>query len=99
MSDRSSINNNFNLSLEPFLNHATYQEDKLKRTIIIGNSEIRKKYNHFTNNKVTSTKYNLLSWLPKSIFMQFRRIANIYFLIIAILNFFYFSPKVMLINI
>ncbi len=70
------------------------RKNKKKRNIIISNSENRKKYNRFKNNKVTSTKYNLLSWLPRSILMQFKRIANIYFLVISILNFFYFSPKV-----
>ena len=36
------------------------------------------------NVQVTS-KYTLLSFLPKSIFEQFRRVANFYFLIQAIL--------------
>lgn len=40
----------------------------------------------YHSNKVTTTKYSLLSFLPKSLFHQFSRYANIYFLITAILQ-------------
>lgn len=36
-------------------------------------------------NSISTTKYTLLSWLPKSIWAQFRRVANVYFLGISIL--------------
>lgn len=35
------------------------------------------------NNSVRTTKYTLLTFLPKNLFEQFRRIANFYFLISA----------------
>ena len=44
-------------------------------------------------NRVRTTRYTLLSWLPLSLLMQFRRIANVYFLIISILTLMPFSPK------
>lgn len=47
----------------------------------------------YPNNKVTTTKYNIITWVPKSLLMQFRRAANIYFLIISVLTFMEFSPK------
>jgi len=37
------------------------------------------------DNSITTTKYNIITWLPKSVFEQFRRIANVYFLGISIL--------------
>ncbi|OMJ89990.1 hypothetical protein SteCoe_7779 [Stentor coeruleus] len=40
----------------------------------------------FANNCVKTTKYNLLTFLPFSLFIQFRRVSNIYFLITAILQ-------------
>ena len=37
------------------------------------------------SNAISTTKYSLLTWLPKSIWEQFRRVANVYFLMISIL--------------
>ncbi len=39
--------------------------------------------------------YTLLTWFPKSILIQFRRAANVYFLVITILTCMKFSPKVL----
>jgi phospholipid-transporting ATPase len=39
------------------------------------------------SNAITTTKYSLLTWLPKSLFEQFRRVANVYFVCISILMF------------
>ena len=36
-------------------------------------------------NAIRTTKFTALTWLPKSIFVQFRRVANIYFLGISVL--------------
>lgn len=38
-------------------------------------------------NKVRTTKYTFLSFLPKNLFEQFHRIANVYFIFIVLLNF------------
>lgn len=40
----------------------------------------------FLDNSVHTTKYTLLTFLPKNLFEQFQRAANIYFLIISILT-------------
>ncbi|XP_006106922.1 probable phospholipid-transporting ATPase VA, partial [Myotis lucifugus] len=34
-----------------------------------------------------TTKYTLLSFVPKNLFEQFHRLANVYFVLIALLNF------------
>ncbi|KAA0201427.1 hypothetical protein HAZT_HAZT012221 [Hyalella azteca] len=39
------------------------------------------------SNRVTTTKYNLVTFIPKNLFEQFHRFANIYFLFIVLLNF------------
>ncbi|XP_072764277.1 phospholipid-transporting ATPase IF isoform X2 [Anoplolepis gracilipes] len=39
---------------------------------------------HFTSNRVKSHKYTIWNFIPKNLFEQFRRIANIYFLLTAI---------------
>ncbi|XP_061082845.1 phospholipid-transporting ATPase VA [Conger conger] len=41
----------------------------------------------YANNKIKTTKYTLLSFLPKNLFEQFHRFANVYFVFIALLNF------------
>ena len=47
----------------------------------------------FGNNRILTTKYNIFTWLPKTFLMQFMRFANVYFLIISVLQCFPFSPK------
>lgn len=37
------------------------------------------------DNSVVTSKYNLVTFVPRSLFEQFRRIANVYFLVICIL--------------
>ena len=48
-----------------------------------------KKHPHYKykTNKVCTTKYTLLTFLPKNLFEQFHRVANIIFLFIGLLNF------------
>jgi len=68
---------------------------KLIRRIQInfGAGTMQNKLHKFTNNYVSTTKYSLLTFLPKSLIMQFMRVANIYFLVITILTNLSFSPK------
>lgn len=40
----------------------------------------------FCNNKISTAKYSFISFLPKFLFEQFRRYANIFFLFIALLQ-------------
>jgi hypothetical protein len=47
----------------------------------VKNSELK-----YKSNAVSTTKYNLITFLPKNLFEQFQRIANLYFLVIAILQ-------------
>ncbi|CAF3414041.1 unnamed protein product [Rotaria socialis] len=45
----------------------------------------RRRYKHKTN-RIKTTRYNLITFLPKNLFEQFHRIANIYFAILIGLN-------------
>ncbi|XP_016474984.1 putative phospholipid-transporting ATPase 7 [Nicotiana tabacum] len=40
----------------------------------------------YCTNYISTTKYNFITFLPKAIFEQFRRVANLYFLMAAILS-------------
>lgn len=44
-------------------------------------------------NKVRTTKYTIITWIPLSLLFQFKRAANIYFLFISILTLQSWSPK------
>ncbi|XP_027345760.1 putative phospholipid-transporting ATPase 9 [Abrus precatorius] len=46
----------------------------------------------YGDNYVSTTKYTVATFLPKSLFEQFRRVANFYFLVCAILSFFPVAP-------
>ncbi|CAH9130070.1 unnamed protein product [Cuscuta epithymum] len=46
----------------------------------------------YCTNYISTTKYNFITFIPKAIFEQFRRVANLYFLLAAILSLTPVSP-------
>lgn len=40
----------------------------------------------YKNNRIRTTKYTLLNFIPRNLFEQFHRVANLYFLFLVILN-------------
>lgn len=40
----------------------------------------------YPKNYISTSKYNVVTFLPKALFEQFRRVANLYFLLAAILS-------------
>lgn len=52
----------------------------------ISNDKINTQNSRYRNNKIKTTKYTLLTFLPKNLFEQFHRFANVYFLFIIVLN-------------
>ncbi|PKA63627.1 Putative phospholipid-transporting ATPase 4 [Apostasia shenzhenica] len=46
----------------------------------------RKKPFRYPTNCISTTKYNVITFFPKAIFEQFRRVANLYFLLAAVLS-------------
>lgn len=61
-----------------------------KRTVVPSSTEheelsqLLKLYN---SNKIRTTKYSVLSFLPKNLFEQLHRFANVYFIFLTALNF------------
>lgn len=41
----------------------------------------------FVNNEISTSKYTVITFLPRNLFEQFHRLAYIYFLVLAVLNF------------
>ncbi|NXI65235.1 AT10B ATPase, partial [Anseranas semipalmata] len=42
----------------------------------------------YSGNRIQTTKYTWFTFLPKNLFEQFHRIANLYFLFLVVLNWF-----------
>jgi phospholipid-translocating ATPase len=45
-------------------------------------------YKNFTTNKTTTSKYTAITFLPMTLYEQFRRFSNIFFLVLAVVQFF-----------
>ncbi|KAH8272326.1 hypothetical protein KR026_005595 [Drosophila bipectinata] len=60
--------------------------------IQIGGSEDVKKKKPKCQNRIKSTKYTLITFLPQNLLEQFRRIANFYFLVMTIISLLIDSP-------
>ena len=57
-----------------------------KYQFYINKPEKNRKELFFKDNKISTTKYNIFTFLPKALLYQFMRLANIYFLFIAIIQ-------------
>jgi phospholipid-translocating ATPase len=42
----------------------------------------------YSSNKITTSKYNIFTFVPKNLYEQFRRIANFFFLLLVVLQWF-----------
>ena len=61
------------------------KKEKLYQFYINDNNKNAQDY-HFKDNRIDTTKYNIVTFLPKALLLQFVRLANIYFLFSAILQ-------------
>ncbi|XP_077183332.1 phospholipid-transporting ATPase VB isoform X3 [Paroedura picta] len=68
-----------------------YDFDKW-RIVFPGNERFQKESSKvsqcYSGNGIQTTKYTLLTFVPRNIFEQFHRLANLYFLFLAIINWF-----------
>lgn len=70
--------------------HSTKEPERKKRTVapsFTEDEELRQILKLYKNNKIRTTKYSVLSFLPKNLFEQLHRFANVYFIFLAALNF------------
>ncbi|XP_055721120.1 phospholipid-transporting ATPase VD-like isoform X2 [Salvelinus fontinalis] len=81
-------------SLErPVRGQSSSPKDRLGRTrrmvvsSLTEDEELTEILKSYSSNKVTTTKYSFLSFIPKNLFEQLHRFANIYFIFLAALNF------------
>lgn len=57
-----------------------------KKRVIFLNDDARNAKYPYKSNYIKTTRYNFITFLPVALFKQFLRVANVYFLIIAILQ-------------
>lgn len=57
-----------------------------QRTIYFNDREMNRSGVHYCSNKISTTKYNIITFIPRFLFDQFRRYANLFFLVIALLQ-------------
>lgn len=60
--------------------------DENARIVYVDEPERTNEKFEFAGNSIRTSKYSILTFLPRNLFEQFHRVAYIYFLIIAILN-------------
>uniref|UniRef100_A0A673BEU4 P-type ATPase N-terminal domain-containing protein n=1 Tax=Sphaeramia orbicularis TaxID=375764 RepID=A0A673BEU4_9TELE len=61
-----------------------------KRTVVCSLSDdedLKEVLRSYKTNQICTTKYTLLSFIPKNLFEQLHRFANVYFIFLAALNF------------
>ena len=62
-----------------------FLEDNIYK-FYVNDTNLNKTSFKFHNNRIDTTKYNIITFIPKALLLQFVRLANIYFLICAILQ-------------
>ncbi|KAF9598117.1 hypothetical protein IFM89_025353 [Coptis chinensis] len=61
-------------------------EEENARLIYVNDARRTNDKFEFTGNEIRTSKYTIISFLPKNLFIQFHRVAYLYFLAIAVLN-------------
>jgi magnesium-transporting ATPase (P-type) len=87
--DNIGNNNNYNFGLEPIMEIPPLTKIEKKTNIYefyINNREKNTEELLYPNNKISTTKYNIFTFLPKALLYQFARLANVYFVAMAIIQ-------------
>ncbi|GAA5871972.1 hypothetical protein JCM8547_006205 [Rhodosporidiobolus lusitaniae] len=64
------------------------KKEKTRRVVYVNVEGVKTDPRGYERNKVRTSKYTLVSFVPKNLMEQFRRVANVYFLALVILQIF-----------
>ena len=84
-SKENNNNDNNNIPMNNEMSPPEEQEEEKYQFYVNDTNNNISTYN-FKNNKISTTKYNIITFIPKALLLQFVRLANIYFLVCAILQ-------------
>ncbi|KAG6696485.1 hypothetical protein I3842_09G150800 [Carya illinoinensis] len=74
-------------STADFVHQEHLGQPRFSRVVLCNEPRLHKTKPHkYPSNYVSTTKYNVVTFLPQSLFEQFRRVANLYFLLAAVLS-------------
>ena len=82
---KNNITKNNKVQKSFTLTHENNPDKNFYEFYINNNQNNKIKFKH-KDNQIVTAKYNFLTFLPKALFYQFKRVSTIYFVIIAILN-------------
>src|SRR5438128_2633519 len=105
--DKLPLTSNVAYSTSPEKNLTTkeiYDDDANNKNTIVGrtiylNDPVRNQQAKFLNNRISTAKYNFITFLPKFLYEQFSKYANLFFLftgtcfVYFLLLFFFFKKK------
>jgi len=74
------------MDMSELVNGSVDTSDNGKMRTFYLNDHARNQAMNFKSNYIRTTKYTAFTFLPLCLFQQFKRLANIYFLIMAILQ-------------
>ncbi|KAF6763732.1 phospholipid-translocating ATPase [Ephemerocybe angulata] len=77
----------FSKKKEPGPKRTVFVNENLPEEYLDAKGRVRKEHVYATNQVITS-KYTVITFLPRNLLEQFRRVANMFFLFIAVLQFF-----------
>uniref|UniRef100_A0A4W3I3K2 Phospholipid-transporting ATPase n=1 Tax=Callorhinchus milii TaxID=7868 RepID=A0A4W3I3K2_CALMI len=90
LSTDGSSNRGILSTIQGWFKTSQTQKNGHKNRIVVasfaGLEEYEKITKYYVNNRIQTTKYTLLNFVPRNLFEQFHRVANIYFLFIVALN-------------
>ena len=88
MSFKNAKKSNENSSLYPFVLSSEIKSENVHISnleFFINNNKKNEEFK-LKNNYISTTKYNIITFLPKGLLYQFSRLANVYFLFITIIQ-------------
>ncbi|XP_061100790.1 phospholipid-transporting ATPase VA-like [Conger conger] len=71
----------------PFVRDSRRRKRRTVVSSLTDDKELKEALRSYAQNQISTTKYTVLSFVPRNLFEQLHRFANVYFIFLAALNF------------